>query len=57
MRKIHSGELDLKIPEYKINRSDRDWMYFLTDGIYPSWAIFVKPFGSPIDDKQKEFNK
>jgi hypothetical protein len=57
IRKILSGDLDLKIPDYKINGSNRDCMYFLMDAIYPSWAIFVKPFDLPIDDQQKEFNR
>ncbi|KAG7336622.1 plant transposon protein [Nitzschia inconspicua] len=37
-----SGQLDLKTEPYEINGTIRDWMYFLVDGIYPNWAIFVK---------------
>jgi len=37
-----TGDLDLKTEPYYINGTRRDWMYFLADGIYPDWAIFVK---------------
>ena len=33
-----AGTLDISIEEYDINGNDRDWMYFLVDGIYPEWA-------------------
>ena len=39
---IISGQLDLRTRPYTINGTIRDWMYFLVDGIYPPWAIFVK---------------
>ena len=33
-----SGKLAMKSPDsYKINGKERDWMYFLVDGIYPEW--------------------
>jgi Plant transposon protein len=37
-----SGHLNLKTEPYTLNGKSRDWMYFLADGIYPNWAIFVK---------------
>ena len=49
------GSLSLSIDEYKINGKARDWMYFLVDGIYPEWAIFVNTFSNPDDSKKKYF--
>ncbi len=40
-----NGECDMKMRDgYEINRQVRHWLlYYLTDGIYPNWAIFGKP--------------
>jgi len=52
------GSLDMTCPvEYEINGTRRDWMYYLTDGIYPEWGIFVKTFSDPRGAKQKVFSK
>jgi Plant transposon protein len=37
-----NGSLNLKTEPYQLNGTSRDWMYFLVDGIYPNWAVFVK---------------
>jgi len=37
-----SGQLDLKTEPHCVNGTERDWMCFFADGIYPEWAIFVK---------------
>jgi hypothetical protein len=49
------GKLSLRIDPHEINGTVRDWMYFLIDGIYPNWAIFVKTFSCPTEVKKKKF--
>ena len=50
-----SGDVSVKSPPYEINGRWRDWYYFLVDGIYPEWSIFVSTFSNPIDQKKKKF--
>jgi Plant transposon protein len=54
---IWGGDFDLKVPEYKINDVLLDFMYFLVDGIYPPWSIFVNTIWSPETDNDKRFSK
>ena len=49
---ILSGQLDLETQPYQINNAVRNFGYFLVDGIYPSWAIFIDTFHEPQDEKQ-----
>ncbi|XP_023755149.1 protein ANTAGONIST OF LIKE HETEROCHROMATIN PROTEIN 1-like [Lactuca sativa] len=39
---------DLNVEHYKHG-------YYLADGIYPTWAVFVKAYPYPITDKMKRF--
>jgi Plant transposon protein len=39
VRSILDGTLDLRTEPYTVNGTQRDWLYFLVDGIYPKWAI------------------
>jgi hypothetical protein len=50
-----AGTLDMTCNEYEINGRRRDWMYFLADGIYPEWPIFVKTYSEPHDTASKAF--
>jgi Plant transposon protein len=52
-----TGDLSIKTEPYEINGTSRDWMYFLVDGIYPEWSIFVTTYTDPIDPKKKAFAK
>ena len=49
------GSLDLTCPLYQLNGTMYDYMYFLADGIYPDWGIFVKTYEHPLEDKKKHF--
>ena len=50
-----SGQLDITTDPYTINNNPRDWMYFLVDGIYPEWSIFVNTFNNATDPLKKHF--
>lgn len=53
-----SGELDLTMNPYTLNNGDvYDHAYFLADGIYPEWAIFVKTYSESTQPKQRYFAK
>jgi Plant transposon protein len=54
---ILNQTFDTKIDPYTVDGIQRDWLYFLVDGIYPPWSIFIKPFRAPIDDRQTNFNR
>ncbi|XP_028945290.1 uncharacterized protein [Malus domestica] len=42
---------------YKVNGNRYELGYYLTDGIYPSWSIFVKSFSHPDSAKKKLFSQ
>lgn len=56
---IISGRRTMTLPEgYNINGVFRHWLlYVLGDGIYPDWAIFVKPNSAPLTDQQQHITK
>ena len=51
-----SGDIGITTAPYTINGNRRDWMYFLVDGIYPDWAIFVSTFSTTTDPKKLKFS-
>jgi len=52
---MYNGSLDLRSEPYRINGQSRDWHYFLVDGIYPEWAIFVNTYQDTSDEKKRKF--
>lgn len=41
---------------YDIGEETFDWMYYLADGIYPDYKIFVKSFSNPTARNHKSFS-
>jgi len=61
---LHRSHLFAKLAEgtapevnYTINGHDYTMGYYLADGIYPSWATFVKSISQPMGNKKKYFAK
>lgn len=54
---ILNQSFDTKIPSYMINGTIRDYCYFLVDGIYPCWSIFMKTNSVPTTDMELKFSK
>lgn len=50
-----NGTLDLNVQEYTLEGNTRDWCYFLVDGIYPEWSIFVNTYSNPAEQDKKSF--
>ena len=42
---------------YTINKNNYSMCYYLTNGIYPEWATFVKTISRPQGEKRKLFSK
>jgi hypothetical protein len=52
---ILDGTFDLKTSPYTINGTTRDWLYFLVDGIYPKYSIFISTVQHPQSNVEKYF--
>jgi Plant transposon protein len=52
-----TGDMSIKTKPYTINGNSKDWMYFLVDGIYIEWSIFVNTYTNPLDHKKRMFSK
>jgi hypothetical protein len=54
---IWDGSFDIRCQPYEVNGTVRDYMYFLVDGIYPRWSIFINTFKNPTTDDEKKFSR
>jgi hypothetical protein len=53
---ILDGSFNLQTTRpYTINGTTRDWLYFLVDGIYPPYSIFINTFHHPQTEMEKYF--
>jgi hypothetical protein len=43
--------------QYMVNRNQYNICYYLADGTYLEWSIFVKSISLPISDKDRRFTK
>ena len=56
MHKIENGQFPPPL-QYEIEGERFTTPYMLADGIYPDWAVFAKPIGSPITMAEKAYTK
>ena len=56
LKKIRTGQFPPTAPETKISDLSLNWHYYLTDGIYPRWRIFVQSYNDPSTAKEKFFS-
>ncbi|XP_071728417.1 uncharacterized protein [Rutidosis leptorrhynchoides] len=56
---LFNSMLNEEMPDvpYEINGVHYSRGYYLADGIYPTWAAFVKGFSSVVDEKRTYFTK
>lgn len=50
--RVLCGEFPQTQPSYCVNGKIFDWFYYLTDGIYPNWKIFVKTLSEPASKRR-----
>jgi len=54
---VTSGEWPPRTFSYTANGTTRTLLYYLVDGIYPRFALFVFPFHNPTTEVEVTFNR
>ena len=52
---VLAGKFPSVSPSYTIAGKVFEWFFYLTDGIYPAWKVFVKTLTDPHNEKTKTF--
>jgi hypothetical protein len=55
MQDLYSGNSPATSVSYTLGEKERNMGYYLADGIYPDYPIFVKSIKEPSDEKSKLF--
>lgn len=55
VEKVLNGEL-LPDFQFKVNGKPYSMLYYLVDGIYPNWAMFIDTIAEAINKKEKTFS-
>lgn len=55
-QQVLSGVFPPTQPSYTVAGKSFDWFYYLTDGIYPSWKVFIKTVSQPLTRKAKLYS-
>jgi Plant transposon protein len=56
VQSIWNGSFNLKCQQYTILNTVRDYMYFLVDGIYPKWSIFMNTYSNASTEDEKRYS-
>lgn len=54
--KVLSGVFPSISPNYQVDNKPFSWFYYLTDGIYPPWRIFIQSINNSDDEVDKHFS-
>jgi Plant transposon protein len=54
-QRILSGQFPSVMPMYRIAAEEFRWNYYLADGIYPRWNIFLQSIRELTTEKQKQY--
>lgn len=56
-RDVRAGRWPLFYPSFEVAGRPIDWFYWVADGIYPDFRIFLKTIAKPLDRRERLFAK
>lgn len=54
--RVLGGVFPPTTPSYRVNNEPFSWFYYLTDGMYPNWRIFIQSMMASENEKQRQFS-